>query len=117
MEDERVCVGSGFGRKFSSCSGSAAASEASGAVHVGAAGTVPADSIAAGCTARLEPQLCCFQPHCHATATPSLAGGAAQPRAEGCEAILRCKRRTEAVAAALDLDIITGLYIKTGISK
>src|SRR5215471_9587904 len=70
MEDERVCVGSGFGRKFSSCSGSAAASEAFGAVPVGAAGTVPADSIAAGCTARLEPQLCCFQPHCYATATP-----------------------------------------------
>jgi len=47
MQDERVCVGSGFGRKFSSCSGSAAASEASGAVHVGAAGTVPADFIVA----------------------------------------------------------------------
>src|SRR5215470_3244090 len=74
MADERVRVGSGFGRKFSSCSGSAAASEASGAVPVGAAGTVPADFIPAGYTARLESQLCCFQPHCHAE-----PGQAAQP--------------------------------------
>jgi len=85
-------------------------------VPVGAAGTVPCQSLIARereLAARLELQLCCFR------------GGS---RGERCgwqqwlsqRAVRRCLAglgeragagRNEALAAALDLDIITGLYI------
>jgi repressor LexA len=107
MQDERVRVGSGFGRKFSSCSGSAAASEASGAVLVGATGTVAADFRAEQGAQRGSSHSCVVFGR---AAAQSVAGGAAGGCGDGRRNHLAVGRRTEALAAALDLDIITAVY-------